>query len=365
MATAEQGIPFRVECQYADGRARFDDAIQLATIFYVADALGIHFKLTQRRSDVYFAHDLPIRYEEGNPDALVVPDLFVKLGVSVSPRRSYNLWEEQEPPDFAFDVVTRSKDPRRDWEAKPALYAALGIGECWQFDPTGRCLEPRLRGFRLQAGSYLPLPPTVQGSEVTVRSLALGLDMQVNGSELRMRDPETGRVFPTVDEATVAMVEAQARMRAGKRARREAEAALAKAEADLRAEQQARREAEATARETDVALCEEQQACEEAKADLSAEQQARREAEAAAREADVNLRAQRQARREAEADLRAQRRARREAEADLRAQCEARRQTEARIPELEARLAALQFQTAPDTALSSVQTPQSAERGTP
>ena len=325
-AVGEPAGPFRVEVQRADGGLRFDDAVQMAAILYVADAVGIHFKLMQQRSDVYFAHDLPIRYGEGSGAEEVVPDFFVTLGVDVRRRGTYKLREESKPPDFALDVVTGSKDPRRAWRAKPELYAALGIRECWQFDPSGQRFEPRLRGFRLAGGRYEELPGMASGGVWTVRSEVLGLEMQCRGHELRMRDPETGEVFPTVDEATVAMVEAQARLREEKRACREAVAGARASEAALQAERKARVEAEA-------ALRAEEQALEEAEAALWAEREKHKEAQA-------GLRADQQSREEAEAALRAEREKHKEAQAGLRAERKGRQEAQARIAELEARVEA-------------------------
>ena len=367
-AVGDPAAPFRVEVQYADGRLRFDDAVQMATILYVADAVGIHFKLMQQRSDVYFAHDLPIRYGEGSGAEEVVPDFFVTLGVDVRRRGTYNLREESKPPDFALDVVTGSKDPRRAWRAKPELYAALGIRECWQFDPTGQDFEPRLRGFRLAGGQYEALPRTASGGVLTVRSEVLGLEMQCHGHELRMRDPETGEVFPTMDEATVAMVEAQARLREEDRACRAAVAGARAADAALRAERKARVEAEAALRAEEQALAEAEVALraerrkrkeaqaglradlrnlEEAEAALRAERRKRKEAQAGLRadlrnleEAEAALRAERRKREEAQARLRVERQGREEAQARLRAERKGRQEAQARIAELEARVEA-------------------------
>ena len=368
-AAAPPAAPANVEYTDPDGRPRFRDATQLATIDYVADALAIHFKLTLKRPNVYFAHDLPIQYREAEQDAAVVPDLFVALGVNERRRAAYRLPEEPKPPDFALDVVTSSKEARRAWQAKPAIYARLGIRECWQYDPSGRHFAPRLRGFRLEKGRYVALAPIAEGGGITIHSAALGLDLQWHGAGLRMRDPVTGRVFPTVDEACVTMVEALEEMEAAQRYRRESEALCEEAERALRAEREARQAAEARLRAAEIALRAKRQARQEAEAALLVDRQARQKAEAALQaerqarqKAEAGLQADRQARQKAEAALQAKRQARQEAEAGLQADRQARQKAEARIPELEARIEVLLSRRARDSPLEIAPVSKSVDR---
>ena len=52
-----------------------------------------------------------VYYEEGNPRAVVAPDVFVVVGAPVHKRMSYKLWEEPKAPDFVFEVTsTRARD---------------------------------------------------------------------------------------------------------------------------------------------------------------------------------------------------------------------------------------------------------------
>src|SRR5947208_129955 len=45
-------------------------------------------------AEVYISGNLMLYYEEGNPAAVVSPDVFVVKGVPKKERRTYKLWEE-------------------------------------------------------------------------------------------------------------------------------------------------------------------------------------------------------------------------------------------------------------------------------
>ena len=56
-----------------------------------------------------------IYHEQGNPEAVVAPDVFVVIG---APKRaeddrrlSYKLWEEPKGPDFVLEVASRRTWP--------------------------------------------------------------------------------------------------------------------------------------------------------------------------------------------------------------------------------------------------------------
>ena len=205
-----------------------------------------------------------------------------------------------------LDVASKLAEGDRDWRGKPARYAAVGVRECWRFDPTGEHFEPRLQGFRWEAGGYVELPARRDGVALTIRSEALGVDLRFDGERLRVRDPRTERVFPTPEEVFADAVMAEAALYAERRARQRAETERdAAAEARRRAETD--RDAEAKARQA-------------AEAGWAAEAKARRRAETARAE---------------------QAEARRAAEAAREAETRARRKVEAREIRLERRLRAL------------------------
>ena len=255
--------------------SRFGGPAQARAVLYVDDAIELLFCVPRGRTDVAFCCARPIDYEQGNPEARVVPGLYVALGVLPSEEASYKVWEKGRPPDLVLDVASHSREPQHDWRAKQPVYARIGIRECWQFDPTGEHFEPRLRGFRLERGRYVALPAVDEGGTVTIRSVVLGLDFRLDGAELRVRDPRTGRICPSYEEAVVRWREGYLRAAASAKARREAEAREAATAKVLR-------EAQAHEAATEKAL-------REAQAYEAATSKARRDAEAGLRAAQQEL----------------------------------------------------------------------------
>ena len=112
-------------------------------------------------------------------------------------RKSYKLWQEPVP-DLVLEVIS-SSSVTCDTMEKPRLYERLGIPEFWLFDPHGEAdLPGGLAGWLL-----------------------------VDGPDLHLHDPATGRLRD-LDE------EIEARMAAEARAGREAKR-VAALEAELRA----------------------------------------------------------------------------------------------------------------------------------
>ena len=312
---------------------RFGGPAQARAVLYVDDAIEFLFCVPRGRADVAFCCARPIDYEQGNPAARVLPGLYVALGVPPTEEPSYKVWEKGRPPDLVLDVASHSREPQHDWRAKQPVYARIGIRECWQFDPTGEHFEPRLRGFRLERGRYVALPAVDEGSTATIRSVVLGLDFWLDGAELRVRDPRTGRICPSYEEAVARWRDGYLRAAVSAKARREAEAREA-------ATWKARREAEARAAET-------WKARREAEARAAATWKARREAEARAAETW-------KARCEAEAHEAASAKARRDAEAREAATAKALREAEAKLRAAQQELAQLE---------AAIQTAESAQAG--
>ena len=143
------------------------------------------------------------------------------LGAGDRRRRSYKLWREPVP-DLVLELLS-PKTWRRDVEAKPGLYEALGVREFWLFDPLGR-LPRAVNGWRLDAvGAYAPVPALPDGG---CRSAVLDLDLVAHGDGLRFRDPATGGLLPDHAETAAALQEEAS-------ARRAAEARVAELEALL------------------------------------------------------------------------------------------------------------------------------------
>ena len=250
--------PAPVEYPESDGRPMAETPVHRDCII---DAIGVLRGFFAGRADVYVSGDMFVYYEEGNPRASVVPDVFVAVGVVKDERReggwrnTYKLWEEAKGPDFVLEVTSRSTR-RDDQVRKRALYARLGVGEYFLYDPKGEYLAPPLQGMVLRGGGYEELEAVrlAHGTE-GVWSEALGLYVCHRGwGKLRLHDPASGRDLRTHGEETAARrAEAEARQAAEARAVGEAEARRA-AEARAAGEAEARRAAEARIAELEALL---------------------------------------------------------------------------------------------------------------
>jgi len=175
-----------------------------------------------------------IYYEEGNPEAVVAPDVFVVLGTAKHDRASYMLWQEPKGPDFVLEITSRSTRTR-DQGPKRGTYAFLGVREYFQYDPTHDYLMPALQGARLVAGSYQAmLPTTLPDGMLMLHSDVLGLDLRLEDGTLRFYDPVTGQKLLSHAESEQARREAEERAIREAAARQAAEARIAELEARLR-----------------------------------------------------------------------------------------------------------------------------------
>ena len=200
---------------------------------YAVRALRIRFAA---HPGFFAASDLGLLFERGNPAAVMAPDLLVSFRAGHRRRPSYKLWQEPVP-DLVLELLSPNTW-RRDVEAKPGLYEALGVGEFWLFDPFGK-LPRAVNGWRLDAGgSYTPVPALPDGG---CRSAVLGLDLVVRGDGFRFRDPATGELLPDHAETAAARDQEALARRAAETARereasarRAADARVAELEALLR-----------------------------------------------------------------------------------------------------------------------------------
>lgn len=96
-----------------------------------------------RGEDIYIWGDLGIYYEQGNPRAVVAPDVFAVRGVGTQPRATYLVWVEGRVPEFVLEI-TSDTTRRQDTGPKRSLYASLGVLEYFMYDPSGRLLRPAL-----------------------------------------------------------------------------------------------------------------------------------------------------------------------------------------------------------------------------
>lgn len=146
------------------------------------------------RADVYVASNIVMYYREGDRKARKDPDVLVAMGVAGKhKRRSYRVWEEGVLPRVLFEIASR-RTWRNDIGEKRELYARIGIGEYFTFDPERRYLQPPLQGFRTVKGQSVPIRPNKDGS---LFSKALALMLIAEGDTLRLVDPVTLEPIPT------------------------------------------------------------------------------------------------------------------------------------------------------------------------
>ena len=212
-----QSVPPGVVVHYpcSDDQPMAESEFQLVPMLYALNVLRMHFR---GREDVYVGGDMFVYYEEGNPGAVVAPDVFVVIGApkrAEHPRDTYKLWEEPKGPDFVLEILS-SSTWKEDLGPQRALYASLGVAEYWLFDPTREhLLSPPLRGMRLVGGSYRDLPIVqlaASASAPTLRSEVLGLDLRLDRGALRFRDAATGEDLLSYEEAVAAREAAEARI---------------------------------------------------------------------------------------------------------------------------------------------------------
>jgi Uma2 family endonuclease len=271
-----------IEYPESDGKPVGETDVHRREILHTIETLERHFR---DAPDIYVSGNLMFYYEEGNPSAVVSPDVFVVKGVRKGLRRTYKLWDEGVAPCVVIEMTSRSTR-LEDKGNKRALYAQLGVREYFLFDPLGEYLKPPLQGFTLVDGEYAALPVESDGGII---SRELGLKLYRDETVLRLFDLASGREVVRTEDlsdvlqqtlARVHQAEEQARLTA-EQARLAAEQAQREADARRLAEEQAQREA-------DARRLAEEQAQREADARRLAEEQAQREADARRRaEAEI------------------------------------------------------------------------------
>ncbi len=217
--------PAVIEYPESDGKPVGETDVHRREILHIVETLDRHFRNVP---DVYVSGNLMFYYEEGNPSAVVSPDVFVVKGVRKGLRRIYKLWEEGAAPCVVMEMTSRSTR-LEDKGNKRALYAMLGVREYFLFDPLGEYLKPPLQGFALVDGEYAALPFEADGGII---SHELGLKLYRDDTMLRLIDLTTGKEVVRTEHLSDALQDALAR------------AQQAQEQARL-AEEQARREAEA------------------------------------------------------------------------------------------------------------------------
>ncbi len=186
-----------IEYPESDGKPLGETDAHRREILAIIAMLDLYFAA---HADVYISGNLMLYYEEGNPRAVVSPDVFVVKGVSKHERRVYRLWEENQPPAVVFEITSRSTR-LEDKGTKRELFAMLRVREYFLFDPLSEYLKPPLQGFRLVGDEYVAIKPDADGAFM---SEELGLRMLRDGSYLRLTDVVTGQPLLRVAELDAA-----------------------------------------------------------------------------------------------------------------------------------------------------------------
>jgi Uma2 family endonuclease len=201
---------FSTEIEYpeSDGQPMAESDEARDYLMYGTEVLGIYF---QDQPDVYVSGNLFIYYEQGNPKAVVAPDVFVVKGVEKKKRRSYKTWEENnKTPDFVLEITSKST-AWEDQGSKKGIYALLDVREYFQYDPSGEYLDPPLKGFRLIEENYLPIEPAlVSDASVCLFSEVLGLELRLLPTgEMSFFNPSTQEKLLSYQELAQARHQAE------------------------------------------------------------------------------------------------------------------------------------------------------------
>lgn len=213
-------IPLEREIEYptSDGQPMAETSLHLRVMFDLIDGLRRRYAAAP---DVWVGGNLFLCYEEGNPQAIIAPDVLLAKGVSKWDRPNYLLWQETVP-SLVMEVTSR-KTRREDQGKKRALYERLGVEEYILFDPYGEYLKPPLQGYRLSRGRYLSIPLAEDGS---LASQTTGLRLQRERDRLRMMDAASGEPVLWAEEVDLARIQAEERAAAAEERVRALEAEL-------------------------------------------------------------------------------------------------------------------------------------------
>lgn len=201
--TALATPPPAVDYPASDGQPMAETDHQRTPLTYAVDRLRLHFR---DRPDVYVSGNLFIYYEEGNPQAVVAPDVFMVMGADGRPTNDY--------------------------------------------------LTPPLQGLELIAGKYERLPAWERsGGELALTSAVLGLELRLSHRGLRFHDPRAGRDLSNLAETDDERQRAE-RERSRDRQRAEQERQRAEQERQRAEQAESRLAREAAARRAQARVAE-------------------------------------------------------------------------------------------------------------
>ena len=198
-----------------DPEHRVDSLYQNPAISESEVILRDHFST---QSDVFVDGGGFVFYDTSDLNRRVKPDLYIAFGVdseAIYGRNGFVIEEVGKPPDFVLEVGSPSTH-RVDTETKPGLYARIGVGEYWRFDPLGgENYGYALAGDLLVEGTYQPIPVNSEPDGMTWGySPILDLNLCARGDRLLFHDPKTDRYLLNLQEAKAALSEQTAALNA-------------------------------------------------------------------------------------------------------------------------------------------------------
>ncbi len=206
----------------ADGDYQFEHFVEL--LFMLRAFFRDH-------PDVAVKGNTMLYYVEGSSHLWLSPDCYVAFGVDLALLRennTYRVWDMGKPPDFVLEIGSPGTW-RNDLGEKRDIYASMGVGEYWMFDPSGGDHYGfALRGERLVDGEYRPLDMRADADGgVWGYSATLNLEFHWEDGRLRVYDPVGGRWLKNEEEAESAREIAESRAES-------AESRVTELEAELR-----------------------------------------------------------------------------------------------------------------------------------
>ena len=172
------------------------------------------------------------------------PDLLVAFDVDPALYKASNgyvISEQGKPPDFVLEIASR-RTGHIDVGEKREAYAAIGIGEYWRFDETGRYHGTRLAGDRLVGDRYRTIDIDELAADV-LQGYSAGLHLHIRWEqgELGLHVPETGLHIATLTseragriQERAGRIQAEARADQERAARLQAETRVREMEEQLR-----------------------------------------------------------------------------------------------------------------------------------
>jgi Uma2 family endonuclease len=174
--------------------------------------------------------NLFLYFRQGDPAAVLCPDVMVVQGVPKKPRRRiFKLWEEGEAPCLVIEVTSESTSSR-DHDQKRTQYAKLGVEEYFLCDPLGGAVSTQLQGFRLVQGRYRRAALEPDGSLV---SHTTGVTLQMEEQGIRVVETATGRACRRTEELAADLEEAEETAAREAAARRAAEEEISRLRREL------------------------------------------------------------------------------------------------------------------------------------